>query len=156
MFSPSAIADFLACRHLAELERALRNGEIKRPYQFPDPGVEVLRKLGLDHELRFLRRMEEEGKRVVSVPDDVSRDEKVRRTVEAMKEGADVVYQGSVLTGEWSDALLDSRATAPAAPTAPTGATWSSFPERCFGSHACAASATVSPRPMRHLQSLKK
>ncbi len=103
MFSPSAIADFLACQHLAALERAVRGGEIKRPYQFADPGVEVLRKLGLDHEEKFLGRLREQGKEVVTIPDEVSRSEKVRRTIEAMRAGVDVVYQGSFLTGEWSD-----------------------------------------------------
>src|SRR5678815_73731 len=102
VFSPSAIADFLACKHLAALERAVRVGQIKRPYQFEDPGVEVLRKLGLDHEQKFLGRLKDEGKEVVTIPDEVSRSEKVRQTVDAMRAGVDVVYQGSFLTGEWS------------------------------------------------------
>ena len=95
MFSPSAIADFLACKHLAGLERGVRDGAIKRPYQFEDPGVEVLRKLGLDHEEKFLGRLQEEGKEVVTIPDDVSRSDKARLTMEAMKAGAEVIYQAS-------------------------------------------------------------
>jgi predicted RecB family nuclease len=101
MFSPSAIADFLACQHLTELNRELRDGEIEKPHYYPDLGLALLRKLGLEHEQKFLGRLQEEGKNVVAIPDDLSRSEGARRTVEAMKAGADVIYQASFLTSEW-------------------------------------------------------
>jgi hypothetical protein len=54
MFSPTAIADFLACRHLTALNRAAAAaGEIKKP-KFADPGLELLIKLGLAHELHVI------------------------------------------------------------------------------------------------------
>jgi uncharacterized protein len=96
MFSPSAIADFLACRHLTALNRAASAGEIKRPY-FADPMLELLKKLGAAHEERYLRQLEEEGRTVVIVPDGLSWEEAARRTVEAMKAGAGVIYQATLL-----------------------------------------------------------
>jgi hypothetical protein len=41
MFSPTSIADFLACQHLTALNRAEAAEQIKRPY-FPDPTLELL------------------------------------------------------------------------------------------------------------------
>ncbi len=115
MFSPSAIADFLACQHLTALNRAFKAEEIKKPY-FPDPGVELLRELGLRHEQEYLRRLTDElGLEVVTVPDGLSWSEAGDRTVEAMRAGAEAIYQASFLTGELNrrEALLNSRATAP-------------------------------------------
>src|SRR5260370_3689415 len=101
MYSPSAIADFLACQHLAALNRAANAGEIKKPY-FPDPGLELLKKLGLAHEQRYLRQLtEEQGLKIVSVPDGISWSAAATQTVEAMCAGAEVIYQASFLTTEW-------------------------------------------------------
>jgi hypothetical protein len=41
MFSPTSIANFLACQHLTALNRAASAGEIKRPF-FADPGLDFL------------------------------------------------------------------------------------------------------------------
>ncbi|HYJ87201.1 MAG TPA: hypothetical protein VEW46_14160 [Pyrinomonadaceae bacterium] len=38
MFSPTSIANFLACQHLTALNRAEAAGEIKKPF-FADPGL---------------------------------------------------------------------------------------------------------------------
>ena len=60
MFSPTAIADFLACRHLTALNRAAAAGQIKKP-MFADPGLELLIKLGQAHEDAYLRELTEAG-----------------------------------------------------------------------------------------------
>jgi uncharacterized protein len=54
MFSATAIADFLACRHLTALNRAWAEGKIEKPF-FADPGLELLKELGLAHEEEYLR-----------------------------------------------------------------------------------------------------
>ena len=54
MFSPTAIADFLACEHISALNRAEAAGQIKRPF-FADPTLELLIKLGKeDNVLGFI------------------------------------------------------------------------------------------------------
>ena len=45
-FSATDIANFLACPHLLTLDQAEKAGEITRPFRY-DPGVELLRKLGI-------------------------------------------------------------------------------------------------------------
>ena len=81
MFSPSAIADCLACQHLTTLNRAARAGEIKKPY-FADPGAELLRKLGLEHELKYLNELKGRGLKVVEIATDASWSEAAEATRE--------------------------------------------------------------------------
>ena len=58
MFSATDIASFLACRHTATLDRAESKDEIVKPF-FKDATVDLLRKLGLEHEQRYLRGLAE-------------------------------------------------------------------------------------------------
>ena len=54
MFSPTSIADFIACKHLAALNRAATAGEIERPY-FSDPGLELLNHESISNMMNDLR-----------------------------------------------------------------------------------------------------
>jgi hypothetical protein len=54
MFSPTSLANFLACQHLTALDRAEAAGQLKKPF-FADPGLELLVKLGREHEEKYLR-----------------------------------------------------------------------------------------------------
>jgi predicted RecB family nuclease len=106
MFSPTSIANFLACQHLIALNRAAAAGEIKRPF-FADPMLDFLIKLGDAHEQAYLDQLTEQGLRVVEIPTDaeiptdVSRREAAARTVDAIRGGADVIYQPTFLEDQW-------------------------------------------------------
>ena len=56
MFSATDVASFLACQHTATLDRAESRKEIKKPF-FDDPAIELLQKLGLEHEKQYLRHL---------------------------------------------------------------------------------------------------
>ncbi|MBA2528234.1 MAG: TM0106 family RecB-like putative nuclease [Pyrinomonadaceae bacterium] len=101
MFSPTSIADFLACQHLTALNRARAAGEIKKPF-FPDPGLELLKKLGLAHEQAYLRySAEDRGLEISKIPDEISWNEAAAQTVAAIHRGAEVIYQATFITGQW-------------------------------------------------------
>src|SRR5215813_12216295 len=100
MFSPTAIADFLACQHLTALDRAERAEEIERPY-FPDPTLELLSKLGNAHEQAYLAQLAEQGLTVVEIRRNGSREDEAARTIEAIRGGADVIYQPAFVDDEW-------------------------------------------------------
>jgi len=51
MFYATAIANFLACHTSPTLDRAESRKEINKPF-FKDPTIDLLRKLGLEHEKR--------------------------------------------------------------------------------------------------------
>jgi predicted RecB family nuclease len=100
MFSPTRIANFLACHHLTQLERVEDQGELKRPFFF-DIGRDLLRKLGERHEQAHLHLLEERGLNIVSIPWKISREEAAKRTVEALQQGADAVYQPALIHEHW-------------------------------------------------------
>jgi hypothetical protein len=81
MFSPTSIANFLACQHLTALNRAEAAGEIKKPF-FPDPGLDLLIKLGEAHEQAYLAQLTEQGLTIIEIPTDGSRREAATRTVD--------------------------------------------------------------------------
>src|SRR5258707_428841 len=100
-FSATKIANFLACHHLLTLDRAEEAGEIERPF-LNDPGVELLRELGLQHEQAYLSHLTDiQDLQVVHIPTDVSWADAVARTIEAIGGGADVVYQATFQDGVW-------------------------------------------------------
>jgi hypothetical protein len=53
MFSATDVANFLSCHHLLTLDRAETAGDIRRPF-FNDPGINLLRELGIRHENAYL------------------------------------------------------------------------------------------------------
>src|SRR5690348_15234291 len=101
MFSATAIANFLACHHITALERAQSRGELKKPF-FSDPTVNLLRKLGIQHEQRYLHQLaDDEGLRVVQICTDDTWEDAARQTVEALRGRADAVFQATFLDGPW-------------------------------------------------------
>jgi uncharacterized protein len=100
MFSPTSIANFLACQHLTALDRAEAAEQIKRPY-FADPLLDFLIRLGQADEQAYLTQLTDQGLKVVGIPTDGSRRDAAARTVEAICGGADVIYQATFLEGKW-------------------------------------------------------
>src|SRR5688572_1769102 len=97
MFSPSSIADFLACPHLTALNRQYKEGAIKKPF-FDDPGWDLLIRLGLEHEQKYLNELMASGRNVVEIPTDKSWAQTAMATRAAMAAGADVIYQATFVS----------------------------------------------------------
>src|SRR5258705_11069343 len=93
------IANFLACQHIATLNREQEEEKISKE-GFADPGAELLRKLGLEHELKYLNELKARGLKVVEIASDASWSEAAEATREAMVQGADVVYQATFVQRE--------------------------------------------------------
>jgi predicted RecB family nuclease len=101
MFSATNVANFLSCHHLLTLDRAETAGEVRRPF-FSDPGINLLRELGIRHENAYLRHLiDAQGLEVAEIPTTIPRDEAVARTIQALKRGAEAIYQGSFQNGPW-------------------------------------------------------
>ncbi|HMG74533.1 MAG TPA: TM0106 family RecB-like putative nuclease [Pyrinomonadaceae bacterium] len=99
MLSATAIANFLTCQHLTALDRAEAAGDLKKDF-FPDPGLELLIRLGLEHEQAYLKGLREEGFGIVEIPSETSRADAVAATIAALHAGVDVVYQPVFLDGD--------------------------------------------------------
>src|SRR5256885_581918 len=119
MFSPTSIANFLACQHLTALDRAEAAGEIKRPF-FADPLLDFLIKLGQAHEQAYLNKLAEQGLRIVEIPTEGSHRDAAARTVEAIRGGAEVIYQATFL----SDGLKGGTGVPPVNHAQDARATW--------------------------------
>jgi len=102
--SPSDLTGFLECEHLTQQELAAARGEIERPDR-KDPELEVLAKRGLEHEARHLVELRTSRQRVVEFPFPeggiAGLAEAHERTVAAMRDGVDVIYQGTFFDGRW-------------------------------------------------------
>src|SRR5260370_18681881 len=100
-FTATDIANFVACRHLLTLKFDAAEGKIQKPY-FRDLGVELLRELGERHETAYFNQLASKpGCRVVSIPMYIEWTEAVDRTKEAIRSGADVIYQATFQDGNW-------------------------------------------------------
>ena len=109
MFFATDIANFLACRHIATLDREEVAGEVSKEH-YADPSAELLKKLGLEHEQKYLRKLvETRGLDVVEIPTETSVEiparvpwsEAADLTCEAMIKGADAIYQATFLQDPW-------------------------------------------------------
>ena len=104
VYSATDLVGFLECRHLANLERASTAGYIKRPMR-EDPVLDRIAQRGLEHEARFLEGLSAEGVRVTNVErnETLTAVERIARgrdaTLEAMRGGADVIYQAVLFDG---------------------------------------------------------
>jgi len=101
MFSATDVANFLACQHTATLDRAESREEIKKPF-FDDPAIELLQKLGLEHEKQYLRHLTDvDGLAVTQIDVGASWQEAASETIRALGSGAPAVYQATFLDGVW-------------------------------------------------------
>ena len=65
IYSATDLSNFLSCPHLTLLTRRTALGGPK-PRQFDDPGLEVLRQRGLEHEQKFLAGLQAGGERQIA------------------------------------------------------------------------------------------
>ena len=99
------LSGFLACRHITSLELGAQHGGPRRP-KYDDPGAEVLRRRGEEHEARILAAYRSSGLRV-GEPRQPTYEERQQQgwgpyaaeTLELMGAGVDVVYQGCLFDG---------------------------------------------------------
>jgi uncharacterized protein len=99
IFSPSDLNHFLDCAHLLQLERARPDAAAR----VRDAHAELLASKGAEHERARLDAFRAEGRQVVTIDAAATRDwdANAARTVEAMRTGADVIYQGVFIDGDW-------------------------------------------------------
>src|SRR6266581_1184899 len=97
--SPSDVTGFLACEHLTTLALAVARGELAQPVVEDEQRDLIFRK-GEEHERGFLEQLRAEGRDVIEIPDGPL-EERAAATEQALREGADVVYQGAFVDGRW-------------------------------------------------------
>ncbi len=98
-FSATDLVNFLGCKHASFLDR--RNLDDPVPIGEDDPYVILLQEKGIEHERRYLESLRRDGRQVIEIASDGSLAERVARTRDAMAAGAEVIYQGALLSSGW-------------------------------------------------------
>ena len=98
--SASDLVNHLACRHLTGLNLAAANGVLTAPASW-DPALELLRQRGLAHEQDYIEHLEDSGLQVIHIEGVGVYDAAVVETVAAMKEGCEIIVQGTLSDGRW-------------------------------------------------------
>src|SRR5258708_8037181 len=99
VFSATDLVNFLGCQHASFLDR--QNIDHPAPVAEDDPYLALLQEKGIEHELRYLDALRREGRQVVEIAAEGSLEDRVSRTKQAMAAGAEVIYQGALLSGVW-------------------------------------------------------
>jgi len=101
LLSPSDLNDYVECEHRTTLARQVALGQRAKPH-VSDEGAKLLADKGMQHEADLLMRMHAEGRHVVEVPmENWDFDAAAARTIDAMRLGADVIFQATFVDGPW-------------------------------------------------------
>jgi predicted RecB family nuclease len=96
--SPSDLNNFLACEHKTALDLGRARGEILLE-RTPRPDAELVAERGRQHEAAYRMRLEAEGRDVAWIEHG---DAAVQDTLDAMRDGRDVIYQAAFRAANWS------------------------------------------------------
>jgi uncharacterized protein len=101
IYSASDLNNFLACDHLLTLELRHARQEQARPAGDSEDQALMSRK-GLEHEAAFLDRLKADGRTLVELRANwASPDDARHESLEAMRQGADTIYQATFWDGLW-------------------------------------------------------
>src|SRR5918996_6232635 len=100
--SPSDLNDYVECPHLTTLALEVARGVRGRPHLPSDHG-DLLRRKGEAHEAAYLAKLQAKGCQVVNVrgADPWDFDSAAQKTIDAMRAGAEVIYQATFVLGDW-------------------------------------------------------
>jgi predicted RecB family nuclease len=99
--SASDLVNRLNCRHLTALDLSVANGVLPRPRVW-DPVLAILAERGSAHERNYVDHLRCAGHQVVEVPGKGIDSAAVRKTLDAMRAGIEIITQGALLSGAWS------------------------------------------------------
>lgn len=99
LFSATDLMRFMGCAHATALDLMRLRGEGPEPGEDSEDAA-LLQKQGDAHEAAHLERLKVSGRSVVEIPrGNLARDAEATRV--ALTEGAEVVFQGAFLSGNW-------------------------------------------------------
>ena len=96
----------LACRYLTSLDLQAARGEIARQYRH-DPSFALLVERGNRHELDYLGYLKSTGLNILDDQDDLDEEDRLQRTIDAMKSGVPVIAQADLRDDRWRGRAAD-------------------------------------------------
>src|SRR4051812_13523214 len=104
VLSPTDLTHHQECAHLTRLDLGVALGEWAAPDVQTPEDVQFIFDRGLEHERKYLESLKAAGKTVIEIAGGSGTEGRRRaeaETVEAMRRGVDVVYQGTFFDGAW-------------------------------------------------------
>ncbi|MGY2065609.1 TM0106 family RecB-like putative nuclease [Blastococcus sp. SYSU DS0619] len=120
VLSPTDLTPHQECRHLTRLDLGVAAGEWAAPEAGTTAELQFVFDRGMAHEEKYLASLRAAGKTIAEIDtafDAAGRRAAEAQTVEAMRSGVDVVYQGTFFDGAWggqADFLLRVETPSPA------------------------------------------
>ena len=99
LYSPSNLVTFLGCHHASFLDVKALSEDMETTGA--STTGQLLQKKGLEHEAAYLQHLKDEGKTVIEIPKDRNLKDRVALTLDAIKSGADVIYQAVFFEAPW-------------------------------------------------------
>lgn len=100
LYSPTDLVNFLGCSHSTALDLRAFTEPLKHDEVLESDAL--LRRKGEEHEAAYLKSLKTDGRTVAEIASNISLADRSRLTREAMKKGADVVYQAALLSDNWA------------------------------------------------------
>ena len=94
LYSASDLVHFLECQHLTSLDRV----HLQKPLQKAKDSDEAksIQNKGFDHERRYLEKLKAQHASFVDIADSgKTREQKVEATLDAMRQGIEIIYQAT-------------------------------------------------------------
>ncbi|MGZ8563778.1 MAG: TM0106 family RecB-like putative nuclease, partial [Candidatus Limnocylindria bacterium] len=104
--SATDLVGYLACDHLSTLELGRVEGRWEKPPRRADPTVQLMQDRGDAHEAAHLAKLRADGKWVIEIQTEQLRTPgqlhaAEAATLDAMRRGADVIFQATFFDGRW-------------------------------------------------------
>src|SRR3712207_6543051 len=104
VLSPTDLTHHQECRHLTRPDLGVTQGAWSPPKEGTSEELQFVFDRGLEHEKKYLASLVASGRTVIEIPGGSGAEGRRRaeeQTVEAMRRGVDVVYQGTFYDGVW-------------------------------------------------------
>lgn len=99
--SATDLVGHLNCGHLTALDVQVAKGALKKPDHY-DPLLEILRERGQRHEDAYIQHLQNQGHQVTEIAGVDITDSTIDATLEAMRNGSEIIIQASLRDGRWS------------------------------------------------------
>ncbi|HZZ95188.1 MAG TPA: TM0106 family RecB-like putative nuclease [Usitatibacter sp.] len=97
LYSAGDVVGFLECEHKTSL--SLHDLLVERlPRAEDDESAKLIQDKGHEHEARYLESLEKQGLVVARIADEGTPAQRAERTLAAMRQGADIIYQGAFVS----------------------------------------------------------
>lgn len=101
LLSPSDLVAFTQCSHRTALDLRLCQGDKSLKKAADDTSMKLVADHGTAHETSHLARLRDQGLRVVEISSTLTDDERIAATLDAMRDGAEVIYQAVLRNDQW-------------------------------------------------------